>query len=80
MRKAKKICAFIMACGMALGFVGCAGNQAVAEAPKGEYKMTITSDMQGDTIALLGGDVGAFAMNYKKNYLTLREKFYTIIL
>ena len=42
MRKAKKLCAFIMACGMALGVVGCAGSQAMADTPTEGYEMTIT--------------------------------------
>ena len=66
MAKAKKLCAFIMACGMALGMVGCAGSQAMADTPTGGYEMTITSDMQGDTIALLEGEVYEFAANYTK--------------
>ena len=67
MRKAKKLCAFIMACGMALGLVGCAGSQALADAPKGEYNMTITSETQGETLVLLDGDIAQFALNYKKD-------------
>ncbi len=66
MRKAKKLCAFALACGMALGMVGCAGSQAMAETPQGGYEMTITSQMQGDTIALLEGEVLEFASNYTK--------------
>ena len=66
MRKIKKLCAFALACGMALGVVGCAGSQAMADTPKGEYEMTITSEMQGDTIALLDGEVLEFASNYTK--------------
>ena len=67
MRKAKKICAFIMACGMALGMVGCASSQAMADTPTGGYEMTITSEMQGDTIVLLDGEIAQFALNYKKD-------------
>ena len=70
MGMAKKLGAIALACGMMLGMVGCgaAKNKVQAGNVSTEgYKMTITSDMQGDTIALLGGDVGAFAMNYKKD-------------
>ena len=67
MRKAKKLCAFIMACGMALGLVGCAGSQVLADTPKGEYTMTITSETQGETLVLLDGDIAQFALNYKKD-------------
>ena len=67
MKKTKRLCAFIMACGMALGMVGCAGSQAMADTPKGEYEMTIKSEMQGDTLVLLDGDIAQFALNYKKD-------------
>ncbi len=67
MAKAKKLCAFIMACGMALGMVGCAGSQAMADTPVGGYEMTIKSEMQGETIVLLDGDIAQFALNYKKD-------------
>ena len=67
MRKAKKLCAFIMACGMALGVVGCAGSQAMADTPTEGYEMTIKSEMQGDTLVLLDGDIAQFALNYKKD-------------
>ena len=67
MAKAKKLCAFIMACGMVLGVVGCAGSQAQANMPNGGYEMTIKSEMQGDTIVLLEGDIAEFALNYKKD-------------
>ena len=66
MGRAKKLCAFALACGMALGMVGCAGSQAMADTPTGGYEMTITSEMQGDTIALLEGEVYEFAANYTK--------------
>ena len=68
MAKAKKLCAFIMACGMALGMVGCAGSQAMADTPVGGYEMTIKSEMQGETIVLLDGDIAQFALNYKKDW------------
>ena len=57
MGMAKKLCAVALACGMALGVAGCAGSQAQADTPTDGYKATITSDMQGDTIALLEGEV-----------------------
>ena len=79
MGRAKKLCAFALACGMALGMVGCAGSQAIvldmvgcvggqamADTPTGGYEMTITSEMQGDTIALLEGEIFEFASNYTK--------------
>ncbi len=67
MAKAKKVCAFIMACGMMLGVVGCAGSQAQANMPTGGYEMTIKSEMQGTTFTLLSGDIAEFALNYKKD-------------
>ena len=67
MGKAKKLGAFALACGLALGMVGCAGSQAMADTPTGGYEMTITSEMQGDTIVLLDGDIAQFALNYKKD-------------
>ena len=66
MGRAKKLCAFALACGMALDMVGCVGGQAMADTPTGGYEMTITSEMQGDTIALLEGEVYEFAANYTK--------------
>ena len=63
--KSKKLCAVALACSVALGVAGYAVNKAQADTFTGDYVATITSDMQGDTIALLGGDVGEFAMNYK---------------
>ena len=73
MRKKLKWGALVLACGMLLGAAGCAGsqacagNQAQANTPLGGYEMTITSEMQGDTIVLLDGDIAAFALNYKKD-------------
>lgn len=64
MGKAKKWLALCMAIGMAFGVVGCAGSQAKAETPKDGYEATITSEMQGDTIALLSGEILEFASNY----------------
>ena len=66
MRRTKKLCALALACGMALGIVGCTGKQAqAADLPTEGYEMTISSKMQGDTITLLDGDVAKFALNYK---------------
>lgn len=65
MKKLKKWCAIAIACGMALGVAGNAVNKVQAATSTSGYTATITSDMQGDTIALLGGEVGEFAMNYK---------------
>ena len=67
MRRAKKLCALVLACGMALGVAGSAGSQAMADTPIGGYEMTITSEMQGDTLVLLDGDIAQFALNYKKD-------------
>ena len=67
MGMAKKLCAVALACGMALGVAGCAGSQAQANAPTDGYKATITSDMQGDMLVLLDGDIAKFALNYKKD-------------
>ena len=50
-------------CGRALGTVGCAGAQAGAVNPEKGYQATITSSMQGETVALLGGAIGDFAAN-----------------
>ena len=63
--KRKTLCAVALACSMALGVAGYIVNKAQADTPTNGYTATITSDMQGDTVALLGGEVGDFAMNYK---------------
>ena len=69
MIRGRKWFALLLACGMTLGGASCAGNQAQAGAndPAIEgYQATITSSMQGETIALLDGDIGHFAANYTK--------------
>ena len=67
MRKAKKWLALLMAIGMMVGVASCAGGQAKADAndPATEkYLPTISVAVQGQTIALLDGDVYKFASNY----------------
>lgn len=67
MRKAKKWLALLMAIGMTVGVASCAGGQAKADAndPATEkYLPTISVAVQGQTIALLEGDVYKFASNY----------------
>ena len=61
MRNIWRWCASCLAGGMALGAAGCGINANAA----GRNEPTITSSMQGETIALLGGEVAEFAMNYK---------------
>ena len=65
MRKSEKWCAIALACGMTFGLAGCSGNQANADTSTGDYIPTITSDLQGETITLLDGDIAKFALNYK---------------
>ena len=68
MIRGRKWFALLLACGMTLGGASCAGNQAQAGANDSVngYQATITSSMQGETIALLEGDIGHFAANYTK--------------
>ena len=67
MRKSEKWCAIALACGMMVGMAGCAVNYVQADTTAGGHEPTITSDMQGETIALLSGEVAEFALNYTKN-------------
>ena len=66
MKKTNKKLSLLLACGMVLGTAGCAGAQAGAANPEKGYQATITSSMQGETVALLGGAIGDFAANYTK--------------
>ena len=65
MRKLKLWCTIALVGSMALGIAGYGVNKAQADTPISGYTATITSDMQGATSALLGDEVGEFAMNYK---------------
>ena len=64
MRKTKMIAMLAAVFGLSVGSASYFAVQTKADAQANAYTPTITSEMQGDTIVLLNGEVAEFALDY----------------
>ena len=64
MRRTKMICALAAVFGLSLGSASYFAVQAKADAQANAYTPTITSQMQGETIVLLNGELAEFTLDY----------------